>query len=191
MTTKVQPATKVITGKVRFSYTYVFEPRAMEGQDADKARYSVTLLIPKSDTATLSKIKAAVAAAKETGKALWHGGTPPKLPVPLHDGDGVRESGDPYGPECKGCYVITASSKTQPQIVDSSLNQIMDKNEFYSGCYGKASVNFYPYSVSGKRGIACGLGNLLKLEDGEHLDGRSSAEEDFGEGSGFDDDCFN
>lgn len=191
MAERTQPATKVITGKVRFSYTYVFEPRAMEGQDESKAKYSVTLLIPKTDGVTLSKIKSAITAAKEKGKLLWKGAMPPNLPTPIHDGDGVRENGEAYGPECKGCYVITASSKTRPQVVDSALNGIIDKNEFYSGCYGKASVNFYPYDTAGKRGVACGLGNLVKLEDGEHLDGRSTAEEDFGGGSSFDDDCFN
>ncbi len=177
MTVQNKPATKVVTEKVRFSYTYVFEPREAEGQEP---KYSVTLLIPKTDTVTLNKIRGAIDAAKAKGKQQWNGVLPPNLPTPIHDGDGVRQSGDPYGPECKGCFVLTASSRTQPEIVDESLNRILDRDDFYSGCYGRASLNFYPYNAAGKRGIACGLNNLQKLADGERLDGRSSAEEDFG-----------
>ena len=47
-------ATKVVTGKVRFSYVNVFTPQQRNADEDPK--YSVTLLIPKSDEDTVEKI---------------------------------------------------------------------------------------------------------------------------------------
>ena len=171
-------ATKIVTGKCRFSFVNVFSPKENNGGDA---KYSVTLLISKSDTATLGKIKEAMAEARENF-CKRNGATalPQKPNHTLHDGDGVRDSGDPYGPECKGCYVITVSSKQKPVIVDSFRNEITDPAEVYSGCYGRVSVNFYPFLVPSNKGISCGLQNVQKLADGEPLGGgRTLAANDF------------
>ena len=173
-------ATKIVTGKVRFSFCNIFEPKAPQGGGDPK--YSVTLLIPKSDSATLGKIKAAMAEARENfcnrngANAL-----PVKFNHTLHDGDGVRDSGEPYGPECKGCYVITVSSKQKPIIVDAFRNEITDPGEVYSGCYGRASINFYGYNSSGKKGVSAGLLSIQKLSDGEPFGTVGSADD-------FDDD---
>lgn len=164
------------TGKVRFSYCNVFEPRGMEGQEP---RYSVTLLIPKNDTETLGKINAAIAAATQEGNAKVFGTTVAKPKLPIYDGDGLRASGEAFGEECKGCYVITANSTQQPGIVDARCERIMNKDEFYSGCYGRATIRFFAYNKNGNKGIGCGLGNLQKLEEGEPLSGRTRAEDDF------------
>lgn len=166
--------TKVVTGEVRFSYLHVFEPHAIEpGQDA---KYSVSLLIPKSDKKTLTKIKKAVEAAKVAGQATKFGGkVPANLKTPLRDGDTERPDQEEY----KGHYFINANSTGKPGLVDANVDPIMDSTELYSGCYGRASVNFYAYNVSGNRGIACGLNNLQKLRDGDTLGGRSRAEDDF------------
>lgn len=166
--------TKVVTGEVRFSYLHVFEPHAIEpGQDA---KYSVSLLIPKSDKKTLRKIKNAVEAAKVAGQASkFSGKIPANLKTPLRDGDTERPDQEEY----KGHYFINANSTGKPGLVDADVNPIMDSTELYSGCYGRASVNFYAYNVSGNRGIACGLNNLQKLRDGDTLGGRSRAEDDF------------
>lgn len=168
--------TKVITEKVRFSYAHVWEPSAM--QEGQEKKYSVSLLIKKSDKKTLDKINAAIQLALEEGKSKF-GGKIPKAPkLPLRDGDLERENDEIYG----GCMFVNATSKSKPGLVDKNTDPIMDKDEFYSGCYGRASINFYAFSVSGNKGIACGLNNLQKLEDGESLGGgRVSAEEDFGE----------
>lgn len=165
-------ATKAVTGKVRFSYVNVFQPRAaMPGQEP---KYSVCLLIPKSDTATVNKLKAAIQAAAEAGKASWGGKVPAGIKLPLRDGDAERDSA-----EYKGHWFINASSKQRPGVVDASLNPILDAGELVSGDYGRASVNFFPYSNSGNRGIGAGLQNIQKLADGEPLSGRSRAEDDF------------
>ena len=168
-------ATKVITGKVRFSFVNIFEPKENNGGDP---KYSVTLLIPKSDTATMNKIKEAMAEARENF-CKRNGATalPQKPNHTLHDGDGVRDSGDPYGPECKGCYVITVSSKQKPVIVDSFRNPITDPGEVYSGCYGRAAINFYGYNANGKKGISAGLLSIQKLSDGEPFGTVGSAED--------------
>lgn len=171
-------ATKIVTGKVRFSYVNVFEPR--EDQNGGDAKYSITLLIPKSDTATVEKIKAAIAEARDVFcKKNGASALPAKPNHTLHDGDGVRDSGDPYGPECRGCYVITVSSKQKPIIVDSFRNTITDPAELFSGCYGRAAINFYGYSRNGKKGISAGLQSVQKLHDGEPLGGSRGSADDF------------
>lgn len=170
---------KVVTGKVRFSYLFVFEPRALE---SGEQKYSVTLLIPKSDTNTYTKIINAMNLAIDENVAGVFGGIKPANPkMPLYDGDGLRPSGEPFGEECKGCWVITASSNEKPEIVDAALNPIMSKNELYSGCYGRASLNFFAYNKNGNKGVGCGLMNIQKLEDGQSLTGRTTAAEDFAE----------
>ena len=167
--------TKVITGKVRFSYAHVFEPSAIE--EGQEKKYSVSIIIPKKDTKTLNKIKEAIKAAAEEGKAKFGGTVPKNYKNPLRDGDEEREDDENYA----GCMFINANSTRKPGLVDEDLNPIMDKDDFYSGCYGRASVNFYAFNVSGNKGVACGLNNLQKLEDGERLGGgASSAEDDFG-----------
>lgn len=167
---------KVITGKVRFSYVHVFEPAATSDDGGDK-KYSVSLIIPKSDKATLAKIKTAIEAAKQAGLAKWGGKLPKVVKTPLRDGDAEKDD------ECyENSMFINAKSSQKPGIVDANLDEIISRDEFYSGCYGRASITFFPYDVNGSKGIACGLNNLQKLEDGEKLGGSgASAAEDFGE----------
>ena len=179
-------STKVTTGKVRFSYCHVFEPTAMS--EGDTPKYSVSIIIPKSDTATLEKIKKAIEAAKQAGKAKLAdrtGKIPSTIKTPLRDGD--EERGD--DPAYANSYFLNASTTRRPQIVDRSLSPIIEREEFYSGCYGRASLNFYAFNVQSK-GIAAGLNNLQKLEDGEMLAGGSTANEDFGGENSYEDDLF-
>ena len=172
--------TKVVTGKVRFSYCNIFEPR--EPQGGGDPKYSVTLLIPKSDTATLNKIKLAIADAREAFCSRNGANALPARPNhTLHDGDGMRDSGEEFGSECKGCYVITVSSRQKPIVVDNMRNAITDPLEVYSGCYGRAAINFFGYSSNGKKGISAGLLSIQKLHDGEALGSRGSAD-DFDDG---------
>ena len=176
--------TKVVTGKVRFCYTNVFEPVAMN--EGDTPKYSICILIPKSDTKTLNAINKAIEAAKVEGKAKLadkNGKIPSTIKTPLRDGD--EERGD--DPAFTDMMFINANSNRKPVIVDKALNPIMEKDEFYSGCYGRASLNFYAFNVQSK-GIAAGLQNLQKLEDGEMLAGGSTAEEDFGGENAWSDD---
>ena len=169
--------TKVVTGKVRFSYAHVFEPVAID--DGATPKYSVAILIPKDDAETLAKIDAGIKAAMEVGKAKLEvkGKMPKNLKTPLRDGDDERPDDENY----EGMMFLNASSTSKPGIVDADLEKLMDKDEFYSGCYGRASINFYAFSVSGNKGIAAGLQNLQKTEDGESLSGGASAEDDFGD----------
>ena len=181
-------ATKIVTGKCRFSYVSIFEPKAPQGGGDPK--YSVTLLIPKSDTVTLGKIKDAMAEARENFcKRNGASALPVKPNHTLHDGDGVRDSGDPYGPECKGCYVITVSNKNKPVIVDNFRNEITDPGEVYSGCYGRAAINFYGYSQNGKKGISASLLSIQKLHDGDPFGTVGSAndfDDDYSDGDADD-----
>ena len=166
--------TKVVTGKVRFSYLHVWEAVAIE--DGQDKKYSVSLIIPKGDKETLARIKKAVAAATEAGKAKFGGKIPANLKTPLRDGDVERPEDESY----EGAYFLNANCKTKPGVVDQNLNPILDQDELYSGCFGRASITFYAFNTSGNKGIACGLNNIQKLKDGEPLGGRSTAESDFG-----------
>lgn len=169
---------KVVTNKVRFSYAHVFEAYDMGDGDL---KYSVTLLISKSDTDTYNRIMAEINRIAQEAVADSFGGVmPANLAMPVYDGDGLRQNGEPFGQECKGCWVINAKSSNAPEVVDANCNPIISKNELYSGCYGRASLNFYAYNKNGNKGIGCGLGNIQKLEDGQPLDGRTTAAEDFG-----------
>lgn len=171
MANKMQP-TKVITNKVRFSYLHVWEPTTVEGGDK---KYSVSLIIPKSDTKTHAAILKAIEAAKVAGKDTKFGGKiPAGLKTPLRDGDIDRED-EAYA----NAWFINANCTTKPGLVDRDCNAILNQDELYSGCYGRASITFYPFNTNGNRGIACGLNHLQKLSDGEPLGGRNTAESDF------------
>jgi hypothetical protein len=171
--TNTNKATQVVTGEVRFSYLHVFQPHAVNQGDPEK--YSVSLLIPKSDTATLNRIKTAIENAKTAGQATFGGKIPPNLKMPIRDGDTDR----PDNPEYAGHYFINANSTSKPGVVDANVNPIIDSTELYSGCYGRADINFYAYNRNGNKGIACGLNNLQKTRDGETLGGRARAEDVF------------
>ena len=166
--------TKVITGKnTRLSYFHGWEPTSING---GPERYSVSVLIPKDDKETVKAINDAVDAAIEEGIAKFGGKKPNKaaIKLPLRDGDTERED-EAYARH----WFINANSKTAPQIVDKGVKPILDRDEVYSGCYARVSLNFYAFNSNGNKGIACGLGNIQKIRDGEPLGGRSLATDDF------------
>lgn len=172
-------AMKVLTGEVRLSYVNVITPRA--SQQGGEPKYSVTLLIPKSDYATKADIDSAIQAAmQEAIGKVWGGVRPPQPRIPIWDGDGVRQSGVPFGEECKGHWVITASTKMKPQVVGmDNINAELAPSDIYSGMYGRVTIRFFGYSNSGNKGVGCGLGNIMKTRDGEPLAGTASAASDF------------
>jgi hypothetical protein len=169
---------KVITGPdTRWSYANVWEAKSINGSTP---KFSVSLIIPKSDTRTIARIKAAIEAAYREGEAKLKGNgktVPPlsAIKTPLRDGDSER----PDDPAYANSYFINANSSTAPGIVDADRQPILERSEVYSGVYGRASINFYAFNSNGNRGIACGLNNLQKIRDGEPLGGKSRAEDDF------------
>lgn len=177
--------TKVITGKVRFSYVNIFRSRAFQpGQDE---KYSICLLIPKRDKETVKKIRAAIDAAIKQGVSeKWNGKKPANLKLPLRDGDDEQaEEAEEY----EGMYFLNANSNEKPGIIDQYKNEILDPSEVYSGCWGRASINFFPFNSNGNKGVAVGLNNIQKLGDDDHLGGaRASAEEDFDDELPFEED---
>lgn len=170
--------TKVITGvNTRWSYVNAWEPKSING---GAPKYSVSLIIPKSDTKTIEKIQAAIQAAYDEGqdKLKGNGKSVPALSVlktPLRDGDAERPDDEAYADS----YFINANSGTAPGIVDADRQPILDRSQVYSGVYGRASINFYAFNSNGNKGIACGLNTLQKIKDGEPLGGKSRAEDDF------------
>lgn len=176
-------STKVVTGKVRLSYVHVFEPYAFN--EGDEPKYSVVLIIPKSDKATLAKVKRAQEAAVELGiRSKWKSKKPKNLGNTLRDGD-ADESFD--GEEFENSYVLRVSSKQQPGILDEHRNRMLDSTELYSGCYAYVSINFFPYAAMGNNGVSAGLNNIMKAGDAEPLGGRARAEDDFADIEAVDD----
>ena len=173
--------TKVTVGEVRLSYCHLFKPEAIA--DGGEPKYSVSVIIPKSNTKLIAQIKQAVSAALQMGVASKFGG---KMPTnwknPLRDGDLEKSDDDSYA----GCYFISASSKTKPGVVkrmkvngQNNLVEVTNEEDIYSGCYGFVSINFFPFSNAGNKGVGAGLNNVLKTREGEYLGGRSSAQTDF------------
>jgi len=166
---------RIVTGKVRFSYANVWEAKSINGSEP---KFSISLVISKSDKKTIELVKAAIKEAEKIGldkfgKSFTSGSS---FKRPLRDGDVDRPDDEVY----KNCYFVNANSKDSPRIVArNAKEQILDKNDFYSGCYGRASITFYPFNNSGNKGIACYLGNLQKLEDGEPLGNFRNPEDDF------------
>lgn len=175
--------TYVVTpNPVRFSYPNLFTPKA--AQEGQEPKYSLTILIPKDDKATLEAISKAVSKATEKGIAdKWGGKKPAKLTLPIKDGDTPKADGTDRNPEYKGHYFINASSNKdfQPQVVDGTAgNQILlDGRKIYAGCYGRVGINFYAYSASGNNGVSAGLSTVQFVKDGEPLGNMASAANDF------------
>lgn len=187
--------TKVVTpDEVRFSYAHVLAPS--KGMDDSKdEKYSVAVLVPKTAKKTLKLISDAINAAIEEGKEKkWGGKVPPNLKKPMRDGDEER----PDDPAYQGMYFFNASSKRKPQVIKTDRTIIEDPQEFYSGCWGCISVNFFAYSSNGNKGVGVGLGNIVKTRDDESLGGGfAKAEDEFadiigsGGGSESDDEEYN
>ena len=175
---KFHNPTKVITGvKTRWSYANVWEPKSING---GAPKYSVSLIIPKSDAKTVTAVKNAIQAAYDEGQSKLKGNSKsvPALSAiknPLRDGDLERPDDETY----KDSFFINANSATAPGIVDAARQPILERSEVYSGVYGRASINFYAFNSNGNKGIACGLNNLQKISDGEPLGGKTRAEDDF------------
>ena len=169
---------KVITGPdTRWSFANVWEPKSVNG---GTPKFSVSLIVPKSDTKTVAKLKAAIEAAYREGEAKLKGNgksVPPMAAIknPLRDGDIERPDDAAYA----NAYFINANATAAPGIVDADRNPILTRSEVYSGVYGRASISFYSFNSNGNKGIACGLNNLQKMRDGEPLGGKTSAESDF------------
>lgn len=170
---------KVVFGPCRLSYTHVFAKYAPDG-DTDNGKYMTNVLIPKDEAETIKAIKEAIGAAKKSAiVSKWNGKDPKKLDMPLRDGD-EKDDDDVY----EDNFYLNAKGTTRPGIVDKHKVPIVDEEEMYSGVWAIVSVTFFGYDVSGNRGVACGLNNLMKFKDDEHLGGRVSAETDF---AGIDD----
>lgn len=168
----------ITTGIGRISYPHLFQPETAPGQT--EAKYSVTLLIPKTDTATKAALDAAVQAAIAEGVRGYTGPISMSKPV-VKDGDGVRPNGMPYGPECKGMWIVKAKSHNKPQVVDGQIQPIIDPTQMYAGCYGRVAGYMRAYAMAGATGVSFILNAVQKTGDGEPFGAPApTAEEMFG-----------
>lgn len=171
----------VTINDVRFSYCNLFQPKAPFNNPQGEPKYSVTVLVPKTNTAAKAVIDNAISQAIDAGvSSKWNGVRPPQPAICVHDGDGPRPSdGSAFGEECKGCWVFTASTKQPPFVVDEYVQNIIDPTKVYSGMWGNVNVTFFAYNNAGKKGIGCGLNGVQKIRDGEALGGQITAQEAF------------
>jgi len=166
----IKKDTNVIIKNARLSFVYVWEPSDYS------EKYSVRILIDKSDKENLASINAAIEAAKKRGiEKVWGGKLPSKLSSPLNDGEEKADK----DPSCAGCWYINAKNGSQPGVLDMDKKPMEDQSHLYSGCYAHVSVAFYAYDKNGNKGIACSLSNIMKTADGDRLSGHDTAENDF------------
>jgi hypothetical protein len=180
--------TKIVTGVCRLSYANIWQAKSING---GAPKFSTSVLIPKSDTATVAKVKAAIAAAYSEGEAKLKGTgktVPPlaAIKTPMRDGDLERPDDEAY----QGHWFVNANSKTAPGVVDINREPIFDTKDIYSGVYARVCLSFYAFNSSGNKGVACGLQSLHKIKDGEPLGGRSKPEDDFNDDFTSDDDDY-
>lgn len=178
-------STKVVTeSEVRLSYTNLLVPRAQDDNKPDVLTYSSAILIPKTDTATIAAVKAAIAEAlKEGVSKKWGGKTPNGLKNPLRDGDVDRPDDANYAGHMfingKGPY----GGKEKPVLLDKRGEVTDSPGIIFSGVYARVAMQFYPYDKSGNRGVACGITSVMSAEHGEPLGNTvtpDSARNDFG-----------
>lgn len=173
----------ITINNVRLSYCNLFQAKPPHNNPNGKPKFSCTILVPKTNTQAKAAIDAAIAQAIDAGVSkTWGGVRPPQPNVCVHDGDGVRPSdGSPYGEECKGMWVFTASANEDrpPFVVDGMVQKIIDPTQVYSGMWANVNINFFPYNSAGKKGIGCGLNGVQKVRDDVALTGQVTAEEAF------------
>lgn len=171
---------QVVTGECRLSFVNLMEPKAF--REGDEPKYSVTAIIPKTDTKTIAAIKAAIQAAAEKGAQKHFGGrVPTNVANTFKDGDTeVDDMGDLKNikyPEYKNSYFIRLASKNRPKVLDANRQEIIDPTQVYSGVYGRVSMTFFAYSGDGKRGVSASLNNVMITRDGEPLTSQLSGNE--------------
>jgi hypothetical protein len=160
---------KCMTPMFRASFATLFTPRAFEGQEP---KYSIVMLFDKKqDLSEMKKLAAEALNEKWPDKAK----RPSGLKNPFRDGDVEKPGIDGY----EGKIFISANSKMKPGVVGPDCVPIITEDDFYSGCYARATVVCYAYDRAGNRGVAFGLQNVQKLKDGEPFSGRTRAEDDF------------
>lgn len=157
----------------RLSFAHLFTPRRAE-ETADP-KYSATLLIPKSDTATIQRVQAAIQAAVKDGVERGYFAKPidpmaTKYP-PLRDGDTPNSNGEQRGPEFAGHWFIPAKASTsrKPFVVDQQVQPIIEEEEIYSGCFVNMAIQFFAYKGTSNKGISASLTGVQKVKDGERL----------------------
>jgi len=172
---------RIVFGPCRLSYVHVFEKYVPEGEKDGK--YSVTILIPKSEKETVKAINDAIENAKQKAvSGKWDGKMPKKLDIAMKDGDEKEDE------NFEGHWYINAKSNSCPGLIDKDKSPITDEEDIYSGVWCYCSINFFGYKVSGNAGVAAGLNNLMKYKDDEHFGGKASAESDFSDIDSEDDD---
>lgn len=175
---------------VVLSYPQLFTPKLPpNARPGQKARYSAQFLIPKElNIRELEEICFNLLVEKWGDKVQEMLSYPPpnNLKWPFRR-DNVKQDGSKkYDEEKFKCY-ISAWSESPPGLVeryagpDGKPKKVLQPSQdmFYPGCIVNASVNPFVFDQTGNRGVAFGLQNLQMWENGERLDNRVAAEDQF------------
>lgn len=174
---------KCVTPTFRASYLTVFEPKSYE---QGPPKYSVEMLFDKktSDLTDMKK-KMGEIAVKAWGKdkAQW----PKNFRWPFKDGDNMGDDIEEAAAEIyAGNYVARTDSQNEVTIIDQKKNDILNKNEIFSGCFCRASLYMVPYEniggkgPEGRSGIKLYFQGIQLVKKGEPF-GNVGAKNDFDE----------
>lgn len=179
-------STKLVTRTpFRGSFVSLATPSLPFGEtDESKAKYQLTIVLPKKDAFWKQIAEAQKACAIDK----W-GKVPANMKTSVKDGDAiVDDDGNLKYPEFEGCYTLQAATKRKPGVVDAALNPVMEADELYSGAYYRATVSPYTWDhPTGGKGVSFALDNVMKVKDGEPFGGAGKAEDDFAEFAEADD----
>lgn len=177
---KENPAGKVVGGPARASYAHVFKPTSVSKDKPDTLKYSVALMIPKSNKALYAELKKAQEDSIQWGIdniKEWGGKKPNNMRLALKNGD-VDFDLD-KNPEYAGHWVVSARSDRKPVIINLEKEPLTTDDEFYSGCWTRFSIKFFAYGKIGK-GVSVQLNHLQKVKDAKRFGTQvASADEDF------------
>lgn len=160
-----------LTPEFRASYVYIVRPNKPM-QPGQEPKYSITMLFALgTDLSSLMKLAEACVIAKfGEDKTKW----PKGMRNPFRNQKEKDKEG--YVP---GAIFVTATSATQPGLVDGNLQDIIEEKDFYSGCYARAQVTAFYYDKAGNKGVSFGLNHIQKLKDGPPLSGRGIPQDAF------------
>lgn len=164
-TIRVERSERITVPKSRASYPHLFKPTAFQGEGEPK--YSVSFLVPKSEAEFIARLRAAQDAAV---KALYGAKKPGNFET-----WGITDGDDGEDEAATGCWIVKASNKQKPRVVDSTGQDILDELDVYGGCYARASIVAKAYGSSNKGGVTLELLVFQKVADGPAFGGAAKA----------------
>lgn len=171
---------KCLTPRFRAAFANVYQAKAINPGDAPV--FSMVLLFDK-EAQNSEEYKTMKATAQTAAKQMWPNGLPANFHNPFQDP--VKAGKTNLAGYDEGVVFVNTKTKDRPGIINLQGRELIDKNEFASGDYARATITFSPYEYMGKTGLTVYLNNIQMLEQGERFSGRASATDDFSVDTSF------